>query len=93
MTAPIGPGCYEVRRIRSKHLVLFGVGGHVTHRLSSLLPKPYGTGTRNNSEKRCYMITHLGDVEYRTLLFGTRCEAEAHEKELKANKAAYVFKT
>lgn len=93
LVAPLGPGCYELRRIGDHQLVLFGIGGHVAKRMSSLLPKPLGSGTRNNSDKRAYCLEHLADVEYRTMATRSRADAAERENELKKAKAHYVFGT
>jgi len=91
LTAPFGPGCYELRN--GAQLVLYGMGRHVAERMTSLLPAPFGCGTRNNQDKRKYVLDHLGSVEYRTLPCATVEETEQHERELKANRAAYIFQT
>lgn len=93
LKAPIGAGCYQVRRANSKQLVLFGMSTHVALRLTSLLPPPYGRGRRNNFLKREYVRRHIRDIEYRTVAFKDANEARARERELIANKAAYIFKT
>ncbi len=93
LVAPFGPGCYELRRISTEQLVLFGIGGHAGKRMSSLLPKPLGTGTRNNSAKRTYCLEHLADLEYRTRATTTREDAATWEKGMKAHAADYVFGT
>ncbi|PRH86557.1 hypothetical protein C5L14_14575 [Labrys okinawensis] len=93
LTAPYGPGCYEVRHISNGQKVLFGMGGHVAARLSSLLPEPLGTGRRNNKGKRDYCRGHLVDLEYRTLACLTRGEAEEAERGLKVRAADYMFPT
>jgi hypothetical protein len=70
------------------------MAGNVAARMSSLLPAPWGTGTRNNAEKRDYVAAHVGDVEYRTIAIATRDEAKQFERaELKANHESYLFKT
>jgi hypothetical protein len=69
------------------------MAGHVAARMTSLLPPPYGTGTRRNDEKRKYILRHLSGLEYRTLACGTRTEAVQCELELVANKDNYRFKT
>lgn len=79
LIAPYGPGCYEVRRISSGEKVLFGMGGHVAARLSSLLPGPLGTGTRNNEGKRRHCLDHIADLEYRTLACLTKNDAKEAE--------------
>jgi hypothetical protein len=48
LTAPFGAGCYELRH-RDGRLVLFGTAGHVAYRMTSLLPKPFGSGHRSNA--------------------------------------------
>ena len=95
LIAPFGPGVYEIRHAcRDDKLVLFGIGGHVAVRFSSLLPKPYGKGARNNKVKREYCLTHLADLEYRTLATTTRNEAAAIEREIKKTCGSqYLFGT
>jgi hypothetical protein len=92
LTAPFGPGCYELR-FGERQLVLFGMGSHVAQRMASLLPAPFGCGTRNNGDKRNYVLEHLGCIEYRTIACTTTEEAKECEGELKANRAAYMLQT
>jgi hypothetical protein len=42
--APIGRGADELRLQSTGELLLVGEGGHVAHRMSSILPAPFGTG-------------------------------------------------
>jgi hypothetical protein len=91
LTAPFGAGCYELRH-RDGRLVLFGTGGNVAYRMSSLLPEPLGAGHRNNATKRTYVLEHLEDIEYRTSASATGEEAKVCERELKANHT-YIFPT
>jgi hypothetical protein len=93
LVAPFGPGCYELRHRRSRKLILFGKGGHVASRMTSLLPKPMGTGVRKNRRKRKYIRTHLPDIEYRTFPCTTREDATECENRLRANRDRYEFKT
>jgi len=94
LAAPFGPGVYELRHAISGELLLVGIGGHCANRMSSLLPKPFGCGTRNNSAKREYVLAHLADIEYHCLPCKTRDEAKAIENELRAkNKNQYRFPT
>lgn len=79
LTSPIGPGCYELRHRRTDELILFGMSSNVAARLSSLLPKPWGCGTRSNSAKRDYVMAALADVDYRTIATTTRLEASLIE--------------
>ena len=92
--APIGPGVYDLRRTSTKQPVLFGIGGRCAQRMSSLLPKPYGEGTRNNEAKRRYVLRHIADIEYRVRPTATRQEAAAIEREIKQKHAKkYRFPT
>ena len=93
LIAPLGPGCYDIRRKDTEQLVCFGVGGHVALRMTSLLPAPLGRGTRNNKLKREYIAEHLPYIEYRTIPCTTRTEALKIEKGLKSNKKTYKFPT
>jgi len=90
--APFGLGVYEVRRQSTKRGVLFGIGNHVASRMTSLLPKPHGKGTRNNAAKRRYCLRHMADLEYRTRPCATRAEALAIERELRA-RGGWVYDT
>jgi len=92
--APLGPGVYDLRRISTKKPVLFGIGAHCAHRMTSLLPKPLGTGTRNNERKRKYLLRHLKDIEYRTCACKTREEAADIERKIKRDQGhLYTFDT
>jgi hypothetical protein len=90
LTAPFGPGCYELRD--GVQLVLYGMGGHVAERMASILPAPLGCGHRDNRAKREFILDHLGSIEYRTLACATLEEARKCERELKVNRA-YKFQT
>ena len=74
LTAPFGPGCYELRD--DEQLLVFGMGGHVAYRMSSLLPAPKGCGTRNNVGKGEWILEHLGSIQSRTLACATVEEAK-----------------
>jgi hypothetical protein len=69
------------------------MGGKVAWRMTSLLPRPHGSGGRNNKEKSEYVLRKIADVEYRTVACDTWEEAKGRENELRENKSAYVFKT
>ena len=88
LVAPFGPGCYEVRI--GEQLLLYGKGNHVAERLTSLLPEPWGCGTRNNASKRADVFSQLGVVEYRTLACGSIAEAIEEEEKLGARRSDYV---
>jgi hypothetical protein len=91
LTAPFGAGCYELRH-RDGRLVLFGRAGHVAFRMTSLLPKPFGTGHRSNAGKRAYVLEHLEDIQYRTSTSATVQEAKICERQLKSSNT-YIFST
>ncbi len=92
LTAPLGPGLYELRRTGSKQLVLLGCGGCCAARMSSILPAPFGTGTRNNAKKRAYVLDHLEDIQYRTMACESSDEARRRERSL-LDDGDYVFGT
>src|SRR5271166_5915214 len=92
ITAPFGPGCYELRRADSGELVLFGSAGHVAYRMTSLLPS--GAGTRNNAGKRDYVRAHLAEIEYRVIALASRDAAKDFERgKLWSRRDQYIFKT
>lgn len=90
--APIGPGVYDLRRCSSGQLVYCGSGKNVALRMTSRLPSPVGTGTRNNAALRQYALNHLADIEYRTLACADQAAAQADERTLK-DQGAYLFST
>jgi hypothetical protein len=79
LVAPYGAGVYELRNRKTNELVLRGMGTNCAYRMSSLLPKPFGQGTRNNADKRQYVLAHLPDVEYRYMACVSAGEAKALE--------------
>lgn len=94
MIAPLGPGCYELRRWDTGQLVLYGRGANVAFRMTSLLPAwRGGRGTRINEEKREYVAAHLRKIEYRTMACADRIRAVIRERELRRNKGKYLFGT
>ena len=91
LRAPFGPGVYQLRRRSTGQLVLFGRGKRVAVRMTSLLPKPLGTGTRNNVAKIAYVHEHLVDIEYRTKPCVDEASAKAEERCF--DKRAFLFDT
>jgi hypothetical protein len=100
LIAPFGAGCYELRN--GERSVLYGTGGHVAHRMTSLLPPPLGAGTRKNlgagtrknKEKRKYVLENLISIEYRTIAFSTTGEAADYEaSDLRSKRAEYLYPT
>ena len=63
--------------------------GHAAKRMRSLLPRPLGTGVRNNEAKNGYCRVHINDLEYRTMACVSKDETLAVEKGLRANSAKY----
>jgi len=90
--APFGPGIYELRRADTKEPVLRGQGGNCASRMSSLLPRPLGTGTRNNEAKRAYVLANLPLIEYRTCACASKEDAKALERRLN-REAPCLFPT
>ena len=93
LAAPFGPGVYELRLRSSGELLLFGIGGHLALRMTSLLPAPHGRGTRNNGAKREFILANIADVEYRTLVCTSRSAAADVEREMKGKAGIYRFPT
>jgi hypothetical protein len=91
LIAPFGAGCYELRLGDEK--ILFGSSKYVALRMTSLLPRPYGAGTRRNTKKREFVLTHLQSIEYRTLPCVSGAEAKELETEMRAELDAYWFST
>jgi len=83
LTAPYGNGLYQLKNIKTDEFILFGIGKNCAYRMSSLLPKPFGQGTRNNESKRAYLINNISSIEYRTLSFTEESEMKIIEKEIK----------
>ena len=92
LNAPFGAGVYQIRNRVTGEMILFGIGGHCAHRMSSLLPKPLGRGTRSNSQKRQYVLDHLVDMEYRCLACQSRANAVTIEQQIRV-ECDYKFAT
>ncbi len=90
--APIGCGVYQVRNKTTKQLIQFGIGVECQKRMKSLFPKPFGVGTRNNEEKRKYILAYWKMLEYRTMATLTREDAALVEANLK-NQNNHLFNT
>lgn len=92
LQAPIGPGCYELRR-RSGKLVLCGrADKSYAVRMASLFPEPFGVGIRKNAAKREYVLKYVRTMEYRTRPCRDAVEAKRIERGLlRANE--YRFPT
>jgi hypothetical protein len=81
--APLGPGVYQLRIRSTGAFLLFGAGENLAYRMSSLLPEPYGCGTRKNHEKRQTVWNNTGDVEYRTVACSSKSETMEIETALR----------
>ena len=92
LSAPFGPGVYELRHRSSGKLILCGKSKNVAHRMTSLLPRPFGSGGRKNAAKRDYVFQHLADIEYRTKYCADDQAAKACERQL-LNSRNYIFQT
>jgi hypothetical protein len=92
IAAPAGPGVYQLQNKKTKQMVLFGIGVECKRRMKSLFPAPYGTGKRNNGEKREYVLKHWRDIEYRTFATATREQAKLIEDEIKTQRT-HIFNT
>ncbi len=86
LIAPFGMGLYQLKNDKTEEFILFGVGKNCAYRMSSLLPKPFGQGTRNNESKREYILEHLSLMSYRTISFINQDEMKKIEREIKALK-------
>jgi hypothetical protein len=83
---PKGPGIYQVKNVKTDELILFGIGGHCQDRMQSLMPAPYGSGTRNASDKRDYIFENYENLVYRYFATKTREDAANIERGLKSQK-------
>lgn len=81
--APFGAGVYQVRNNITQEYILFGESKNLAYRMTSLLPRPLGAGTRKASDKREYIIENLQDIEYRTTACDSKDEAKEIQKELR----------
>jgi hypothetical protein len=89
---PDGPGVYQIRNKVTNQLVQFGIGINCQKRMKSLFPAPYGSGTRNNANKREYILKFWKSLEYRTLETESREAAKLVEDRLKAERN-HLFNT
>lgn len=87
-----GPGVYQIRNKTTGKNIQFGIGVECRKRMKSLFPEPYGTGKRNNSYKRVYILANWQQLEYRTHPTATREEAKRMEDGIKAQNN-HLFNT
>jgi len=86
LISPFGMGVYQLRNGKTNEFILFGRSKNLSYRMSSLLPKPLGQGTRNENKKREYVLENIEDIEYRTVAFILEKEMKKCERELKQLK-------
>jgi hypothetical protein len=91
LNAPFGSGVYQLRNKKIDKYVLFGTSKNIAYRMSSLLPAPFGAGTRKNKGKFNYVLNNIQDIEYRTISFIDDAEAKRFENYIK-HKEEYLFK-
>lgn len=60
--------------------------------MTSLLPEPFGAGTRKNYDKRNYVLNNIQDIEYRTIAFTDSSDAKRFESYIKFAEK-YLFNT
>jgi hypothetical protein len=90
LLAPFGAGVYELKNVKTKELVYIGEGNHVALRMTSLLPTPFGEGTRNNLPLRSYIIENINDIHYRTFACSDKSDAkQLQDRMMETNK--YIF--
>lgn len=83
LIAPFGNGVYQLRNRVTYEYILFGRGKNVSYRMTSLLPKPFGQGTRVSDEKRIYVLKNINDIEYRTIALELEDESKNLERQIK----------
>lgn len=81
---PKGPGVYQIRNRLTAEFIQFGESVNCQKRMKSLFPKPFGTGTRNNEQKRIYILNNWQVLEYRTVQTATKEEAFMIDRFLKS---------
>ena len=84
LTAPFGAGVYHLKNIATNEDVYIGEGANVAYRMTSLLPKPFGQGNRDNSDLRDYVLKNIRDITYRTHSCDTKEAAKSLEQSLHA---------
>jgi len=81
---PKESGVYQIRNRKTKEFIQFGESITCQKRMKSLFPKPYGTGTRNNENKRIYVLSHWQELQYRTIKTNSKEEAVKIDRFLKS---------
>jgi hypothetical protein len=81
---PKGPGVYQVKNRKTGEFIQFGESMTCQKIMKSLFPKPYGTGTRNNGEKRDYLLMQWENLDFRTIATNSKEEAVKIDRYLKS---------
>jgi len=81
---PESPGVYQIRNRKTGEYIQFGESINCKKRMKSFFPKPYGVGTRNNENKRKYILNNWKDLDYRTTSTNTKEEAVKIDRQLKS---------
>ncbi len=55
-----------------------------SRRMKSFFPKPFGTGTRNNEDKRNHVLENWQNLKYRTIETNTKEETVKIDRFLKS---------
>lgn len=84
LSAPFGFGVYQLYNKKTKEYVLFGRGKNLAFRITTMLPKPLGQGTRNNNNKKTYVLKNIEHIQYRTIPLENEKQCRNLEKNLKA---------
>lgn len=79
---PFGLGIYQLINKFTDEYVLFGKGQNVAHTFTTLLSPPLGTGSLINKEKQDYVLSHLVNIQYRSITFETELEMRDFEYKL-----------
>ncbi len=81
---PEAAGVYQIRNRKTNEFILFGESIKCRKRMKSFFPKPYGVGTRNNEDKRIYVLNNWQNLDYRTMQATSKQEAVAIDRFLKS---------
>lgn len=84
ISGPAGPGAYQIMNKLTHEFIQFGESVECQKRMKSLYPKPYGVGTRNNEDKRLYILENWKKLVYRTTSVNTKADAVTIDRYLKS---------
>jgi len=88
LTAPAGPGVFEVRHIATGEQVAFAVSANVAGSLATLI-QPQASGLRSIFARR-RIVYRPADLEYRFCATASIKEARAEEDRLNGLRRAYL---